>query len=148
MDHVNYWDGHASDYDSLYDSRRRVKYALNHILRRGLYQRTEITCALLRQLGQPSVLDVGCGSGRNITSFFEAGASGVTGVDSSREMLKLAESHVTSARLSERLRLVCDNFLKVKEDTQYDVVVAPGRSGYCAAGAPERLPRIRRLARR
>jgi 2-polyprenyl-3-methyl-5-hydroxy-6-metoxy-1,4-benzoquinol methylase len=148
MDHVNYWDGHATEFDSLYDSRRRVKYALNQVLRRGLYQRTEITCALLRQLGQPSVLDVGCGSGRNITSFFEAGASGVTGVDSSREMLKLAESHVTSAGFSERLRLVCDNFLKVKENTQYDVVVALGVFDYLHAEAPEFLRKMRRLARR
>src|SRR5262249_55179622 len=119
----------------------------NQVLRRGLYQRTEITCALLKELGQPSVLDVGCGSGRNIISFFEAGASGVTGVDSSREMLKLAERHVSSSGFGDRLKLICDDFLHLREHTQHDVVVALGVFDYLHADAPEFLRKMRRLAR-
>jgi 2-polyprenyl-3-methyl-5-hydroxy-6-metoxy-1,4-benzoquinol methylase len=148
MENVNYWDGHATDFDSLYDSRHRVKYALNQVLRRGLYQRTEITCAVLKQLGQPSVLDVGCGSGRNIVSFLEAGASRVTGVDSSAEMLKLAATHVGSAGFGERLKLVQDDFLKMKANTQYDVVVALGVFDYLQAEGPAFLRKMRHLARR
>jgi 2-polyprenyl-3-methyl-5-hydroxy-6-metoxy-1,4-benzoquinol methylase len=148
MEHVNYWDGHATEFDSLYDSRHRVKYALNQVLRRGLYQRTEITCALLRQLGQPSVLDVGCGSGRNIVSFLEAGASSVTGVDSSAEMLKLAASHVGSAGLGAKLKLVQADFLKLKPETHYDVVVALGVFDYLQAEAPDFLRKMRHMARR
>lgn len=145
-DHTSYWDGHATEFDSLYDSNRRVKYALNQILRRGLYQRTEITCALLKQLGHASVLDVGCGSGRNIVSFYEAGASAVTGIDSSPEMLKLARKHVSASGFGDRLTLICEDFLNVGEHSQYDAVVALGVFDYLHAEALDFLRKMRRLA--
>ena len=143
---MNYWDKTAADFDSLYDPKQRVAYAINRILRRGLFQRTEITCNITCQLGSPTVLDVGCGSGRNIVSFLQAGAREVTGIDSAPGMLQIARQ-VTSG-FEDRVELIQGDFLAKELAGPYDLVVALGVFDYLYQEAPQFLAKMQRLAAR
>ncbi len=143
---MSYWDQVAGDFDRLYDSERRVAYAMNRMLRRGLYQRTEICCAVIRQLDSPSVLDVGCGSGRNLMAFLEAGAREVTGIDSAAGMLEIARRITGDVR--DRVKLIHGDFLVTNLAGQYDLVVALGVFDYLENAALEFLIRMRGLAAR
>ena len=143
---MTYWDQVARDFDSLYDPDRRVAYLLNQFFRRGLFQRTEIACEVIRQVGAPSILDVGCGSGRNISSFLESGAREVTGIDSAHEMLELARQ--ISLPWRDRVRFLEADFLSASIEESFDVVVALGVFDYLHEEAATFLRKMRRLASR
>lgn len=51
---------------------------------------------LLPDLKGKRILDLGCGTGRNLTEFAEAGASEIIGIDVSEKMLSLAEENCRS----------------------------------------------------
>jgi SAM-dependent methyltransferase len=78
----------------------------------------------------PHVLEIGCGTGVHSRGFIEAGASSVTGVDFSTEMLKIA-----TARLKEyedRIKLVEGDFMNIEFKSAFDVVTAIGVFDYIA----------------
>jgi SAM-dependent methyltransferase len=143
---MSYWDQVAREFDRLYDPNRRTAYAFNRILRRGLFQRAEITCKVIRQLGAPSLLDVGCGSGRNIVSFLQAGAREVTGIDSAAGMLQIARQITGS--FGDHVHLLLGDFLTASLPGPYDLVIALGVFDYLHAEALEFLARMRGLAAR
>lgn len=143
---MTYWDNVAQDFDRLYDPGRRTAYLLNQILRRGLFQRAEISCDVIRELGSPSLLDVGCGSGRNIVSFLHAGARKVTGIDNAAEMLKIARR--TTAGFGNRAEFIQGDFLTANVAGPYDLVVALGVFDYLQEEALAFLIKMRQLANR
>jgi SAM-dependent methyltransferase len=139
---VNYWDTAAQDFDSLYEPGHRVRFLLNRWFRRGLFQRAEITAKLIRDMGSPTVMDVGCGSGRNIPTFFQAGARHVTGIDSSTGMLELAAKLVKQTNNADKTELLNADFLGTKLDLHADIVVAMGVFDYLHE---EALPFLTRM---
>lgn len=142
---MNYWDQAAVSFDSLYDRNRKLSYAVNRVLRRGLFQRLDITCQWLRTVTTPTVLDVGCGSGRNISGYFAAGSSRVTGIDSSEEMLKLARQQTAASM--DKVQLLSGDFLNVEFAETFDCVIALGVFDYLSHEAVEFLIKMARLAR-
>ena len=75
----NYFERTADNFDALYENRHDWQYYFNRVLRKGLFQRVEKTLQASRDLQDFTVLDVGCGSGRNSVLFLEAGARRVVG---------------------------------------------------------------------
>lgn len=139
---MNYWDAAAQDFDSLYEPGHRVRFLLNRWLRRGLFQRAEITSKLIRDMGSPAVLDIGCGSGRNIPIFLKAGASRVIGIDSSAGMLQLAANLLKQTNNVQRAELLNADFLGTQTNLFADLVVALGVFDYLHQDA---LPFLRRM---
>src|SRR5919202_1820913 len=80
----------AFSFDHLYDE----EHAVQRTLRPGLFRRREFALAVVRELGAPRVLDVGCGSARVGELTLEAGASRYVGVDFSEPMLALARDRL------------------------------------------------------
>lgn len=76
---VNYWEKYASEFDTLYELRRKF-----------------FLCpALLDMAGdinEKTIVDLGCGLGHNANAFKEQGAD-VIGVDQAKNMLDLAHSY-------------------------------------------------------
>jgi SAM-dependent methyltransferase len=132
----------AQDFDRLYEPEHRVRFLLNRWLRRGLFQRAELTSKLIQDMGAPTVLDVGCGSGRNIAIFLKAGASHVTGIDNSAGMLQLAANLLKQTNNVQRAELVNADFLGTQMDLRADLVVALGVFDYLHENA---LPFLRRM---
>ena len=123
----------ARQFDDLYEDER----PLVRLLRPGLFRRRQLAVDTVRAHRAPSVLDVGCGSGRIGEFVLEAGASRYMGVDFSEPMIALAEARL--ARFRERVELVTDDFLTAPLQGQFDVVLALGLFDYLAD--PERFVR-------
>ena len=126
-----YFQQRADKFDALYADENKLTYLLNRLFRRPMFLRAQL--ALDALAGLPSgftVLDVGCGSGRNSILFAQAGAGKVVGVDFSERMLELARAFASSHEGGERCRFVCGNFLQSDDADRYDAVAALGVFDY------------------
>jgi SAM-dependent methyltransferase len=124
----------ARQFDDLYeDERLEVR-----LLRPGLFRRRQLAVETVASRSAPSVLDVGCGSGRIGEFVLEAGATRYLGVDFSEPMIELARQRL--ARFSERTELVVADFLDLPLEGSFDVVLALGLFDY--------LPEPHRFTRR
>jgi SAM-dependent methyltransferase len=124
----------AQEFDDLYEDEG----LLVRLLRPGLLRRRELAVDTVRSYAAPSVLDVGCGSGRVGELVLEAGAGSYLGVDFAEPMIELARQRL--ARFEEQVELVCGDFLEVPIERSFDVILALGLFDY--------LPDAERFARR
>ena len=119
-----HFEEEAGTFDALYNEDRLVQ----RTLRPGLHRRRDLALDVVRSYTDPSVLDVGCGSGRVGEGALEAGASRYVGVDFSAPMLDLARQRLD--RFGERVTLVEGDFLDTPLEGQFDVVLALGFFDY------------------
>jgi SAM-dependent methyltransferase len=114
----------AQAFDDLYEDER----PLVRLLRPGLFRRRRLAVDTVRSYPAPRVLDVGCGSGRIGEFVLDAGASHYVGIDFAEPMIELARARLE--RFSERAELVLNDFLSVRLDGPFDVVLALGLFDY------------------
>jgi SAM-dependent methyltransferase len=119
-----HFEEQAGTFDALYNEDRLVQ----RTLRPGLHRRRDLALDVVRSYTDPTVLDVGCGSGRIGEGALEAGASRYVGVDFSAPMLDLARRRLD--RFGERVTLVEGDFLDAPLSGQFDVVLALGFFDY------------------
>jgi len=126
-----YFQQKADKFDALYADENKFRYLLNRIFRRPIFLRAQLAVDALAGLPAGfTVLDVGCGSGRNSVLFAQAGAGKVVGIDFSERMLELARSFASSHQGGERCEFVRGDFLESDASRQYDAVVALGVFDY------------------
>jgi len=142
----NYFERTADNFDALYDDRHNWQYYFNRVFRKGLFQRVEKTLEVFRHFQDFTVLDVGCGSGRNSVLFLEAGARRVVGVDFAPRMLDLAREHSQAKGVAERCEFIEADFLTYSFSESFDIVVALGVFDYVADPVSV-LGRMARLSR-
>jgi SAM-dependent methyltransferase len=114
----------AREFDDLYEDER----FLVRMLRPGLFRRRALAVETVRSYSRPSVLDVGCGSGRIGELAIEAGTGRYLGIDFSEPMIELSRRRL--ARFGDRVELVCGDFLEAPIDARFDVVLALGLFDY------------------
>jgi SAM-dependent methyltransferase len=114
----------AFSFDHLYDE----EHALQRLLRPGLFNRRELAVTVVQEYEEPSVLDVGGGSGRVGELMLENGVSRYVDVDLSDTMLDLARERLS--RFGERVELVQGDFLTTDVGGPFDVVLALGYFDY------------------
>ena len=119
-----HFEEQAGTFDALYNEDRFVQ----RTLRPGLHRRRDLALDVIRSYTDPSVLDVGCGSGRIGEGALEAGASRYVGVDFSAPMLDLARQRLD--RFGERVTLVEGDFMDAPLSGRFDVVLALGFFDY------------------
>jgi cyclopropane fatty-acyl-phospholipid synthase-like methyltransferase len=127
---VAYWNAEAPKFDSIYREDGTIKGCLNRFLRRDMEGRYLFALKAARLDSRPHILEIGCGTGVHIKGFLESGASSVTGVDLSSEMLKIA-----AARLKQyegRFEFVENDFMNTHFQRSFDVVTAIGVLDYVA----------------
>jgi SAM-dependent methyltransferase len=116
----------ALSFDHLYDE----EHALQRLLRPGLFNRRELALEVARRYDEPSVLDVGGGSGRIGEPILKQGASRYVDVDLSNTMLDLARERLS--RFGDKVELVQGDFLSAAVDGPFDVALALGYFDYIA----------------
>ena len=136
-----YWEKNASDFDGLYDSSSRVSRAFNLVFRRALFERIRLAADEVRRIGNATVLDVGCGSGRTALPLARAGAKHVTGVDFAPEMIALATRAARDEGLAERCTFEVSDFMIAPYKDKFDVVSALGVFDY----VDDPVPFLRRM---
>jgi SAM-dependent methyltransferase len=114
----------ARQFDDLYEDER----PLVRLLRPGLFRRRQLAVETVASYAHPSVLDVGCGSGRIGEFVLEAGAVRYLGIDFSEPMIDLARTRL--GRFDDRIELVRDDFLNAEIERGFDVVLALGLFDY------------------
>jgi SAM-dependent methyltransferase len=128
----------AFSFDHLYDE----EHALQRLLRPGLFDRRELALAVAREFDEPSIVDVGGGSGRIGELLLEQGASRYVDVDLSDTMLGLARERL--ARFGDKVELVQGDFVETPLEGPFDVVLALGYFDYIEDAA-RHVRRMREL---
>jgi len=143
---AEYWNNIANEFDAIYTGNKNpLARVLDHWLRRDIYQRFGW---VMRQAGDVrgmKICDIGCGSGRFVTSLAKRGAQ-VTGVDFAPEMLKLGAQLAGKEGVADRCKFVLSDVLDWRTDEQFDLVIAIGFWDYVADPLP-RLQVIRELTK-
>lgn len=137
-----YFHSRAEQFHALYGPQPRWQRWWNQTFRAGLYERTALTLDQLRDLQDFSVLDVGCGSGRNSILFAEAGARRVLGIDIASNMIDLANQIAAESRAAAKLAFAKDDFFTASFGEKFDVCLALGFFDY----VHDPVPALRRMA--
>lgn len=130
-----YWTERARSFDRLY-ALPPLERLLNHLFRRAIYQRYELTFARAGDVAGKRVLDVGCGPGRYAVEFARRGAAEVVGVDFAINMLALAERFAVNEGVADRCRFVRADFGTFADARAFDVTIAIGLFDYIADPLP------------
>ena len=125
-----YFEETADNFDALYENRRNFSYRFNQVFRKGLFQRIEKSLKAFEGMEDFTVLDVGCGSGRNSALFVEHGAIRVVGVDFSTPMLDLAREYTRKKQVAARCEFIQTDFLAYPFREHFDFAVALGVFDY------------------
>lgn len=143
---AEYWNKIANDFDAIYTGNKGpIGRRLDRWLRRDMYQRFEWVMSQAGDARGMKICDIGCGSGRFVTSLAKRGAQ-VTGVDFAPEMLKLGAQLAEKEGVADHCKFVLSDVLDWKTDEQFDLVIAIGFWDYVADPLP-RLQVIRKLTR-
>ena len=144
---AEYWDRIAPEFDSIYAGNKNLlARRLDQWLRKDMYQRFDWVMRQAEELRPATVCDVGCGSGRFVSSLAKRGAQ-VTGVDFAPEMLNLARQLVEREGVADRCRFVLSDVLDWKTSENFELVIAIGFWDY-VADPLARLQVIRKLTGR
>jgi 2-polyprenyl-3-methyl-5-hydroxy-6-metoxy-1,4-benzoquinol methylase len=126
-----YWTERARSFDRLYDLPP-LERLLNHVFRRGIYQRYDCTFRYAGDVTGKRILDAGCGSGRYAAEFARRGAAEVVGIDFASDMLALAEARVAEEGAADRVRFVRGEFGAFEDEQPFDITIGIGFFDYMA----------------
>jgi len=115
-------------------------------MRRAIFERVALTLKEFREWRDFTILDVGCGSGRNDVALVNSGAARVVGIDFSERMLEIARGFSRSHGTTTKCEFVRGDFVSHNFDQSFDAVIALGFFDYIGA-AEDALRRMISLSR-
>jgi 2-polyprenyl-3-methyl-5-hydroxy-6-metoxy-1,4-benzoquinol methylase len=127
-----YFEVHASRFDSLYHEGKPLQRMFNRIVRKAIYERFAITFDRSEPVAGKTILDVGCGPGRYSLEYARRGAARVVGVDFSQPMLAIARQLADEQGLAGRCEFRQADFTETSLGEKFDVVIAIGFFDYQA----------------
>lgn len=133
----DYFNREADRFDAIYEDRKPLTHRIVDRAFRGVVlERFRLICNLVPTVGDWTVLDVGCGSGRYALALARAGARRVFGVDFSPTMIELARREAQRSGLASVCEFRTGGFLDVDIAEQFDAVIATGYFDYLEQPAP------------
>ena len=131
-----YFDKVPEEWDALYSHENKLRYAINRLLRKGLFRRYNLTFEHCVDLAGARVLDVGCGTGRFSIECAKRGANRVVGIDFAPSMIEYSRKVAEQMNVTEKCEFICDDFLSHQFDESFDVVLALGFFDYIKEPEP------------
>jgi len=131
-----YFDRVPRQWDAFYSHENRLMFLINNILRKGLYQRYQLTFQACGDLTGKSVLDIGCGTGRYSIECAKRGAKKVLGIDFAPQMIEFSQNISKQMNTDKTCSFICDNFLTHPFDESFDIILAMGLFDYIEDPAP------------
>ena len=125
-----YFEARVDDYDAFYDSPSAFWRGFNRVFRKAVVLRRDEVAALAQRFGCTSLLDVGCGSGRNTIWWARHGLERLHGVDVSDQMIQEARGLADRADVGDRCTFELADFMAWTTDQTYEMVVACGVFDY------------------
>jgi len=135
----DYFIRSAVTFDSLYSEEKlsSLMSFINRRFRRDIYDRFVLTMDHVRQYKLQTALDVGCGSGRYALALSQTGMKRVVGADVSPKMIDLAREMTGRVeRADEIFNFVCGDFMELRTEEKFDVVLAMGFFDYIKDPVP------------
>lgn len=134
---LRYFDRIAKDFDNIYSNRGNlVGKFINKAFRQGMYERAVITVQECGNVGNKSILDIGCGSGRIALPLAKKGAK-VTGIDYSPRMIEMANAYLKELNATVNAEFLCTDFMEDFPDNQsFDITLALGVLDYIKSPLP------------
>jgi magnesium protoporphyrin O-methyltransferase len=126
----HYFDKIPNEWDSLYSDQNWVVKNVNKYLRKGLFERYDLTFKHCGEISGARVLDIGCGTGLYTIEFAKRGAEKVVGIDFAPAMITFAQQSAAQNRVSKICDFICDDFLNHSFEEKFDIVVALGVFDY------------------
>jgi predicted TPR repeat methyltransferase len=142
----DFFDRTAVDYDARF-AGGALATAWARLSRPAVFERLRAATSLVRCLGRPDVLDLGCGNGLGAIAMADAGARSITGVDFSARMLALARRRIAARPRGAAIDLVEADLLTWPGSPRgWDLVVALGVVEYYpdASGLVARMAELTR----
>lgn len=125
-----YFDHVPRQWDAIYSHENRVMYAFNRLLRKGIFQRHELTFRKCGEITGATVLDLGCGTGRYSVEFAKRGAARVTGIDFAPSMVAFSQRMASEMGVADRCEFICGDVLTLSLRQTFDIVAALGLFDY------------------
>ena len=125
-----YFDKVPNQWDSLYSHENLLKYTINRLLRKGLFERYRLTFEHCGNLAGARVLDIGCGTGRFSIECAKRGASKVIGIDFAPSMIEFCHNIAKQMGVADKCEFICDDFTSHQFEGSFDVVLALGLFDY------------------
>jgi SAM-dependent methyltransferase len=143
---ARFWNDIAPDFDAIYTGKKSAfaRY-MDRVLRKDIFERYEWVMERAGEVSGQSVIDVGCGSGRFVTTLAQRGAH-VTGLDIAPNMIDLSRQLVTRDGVADRCDFIVSDVLDWKTRDMFDLVIAIGFWDYIA-DPTDRLRVIRSMTR-
>lgn len=127
-----YFDHVPRQWDAIYSHENRMMYTLNRLLRKGIFERHELTFSKCGEISGASVLDLGCGTGRYSVEFAKRGAGKVLGVDFAPSMIAFSRKMAEEMGVADRCEFVCGDVFTASMDQTFEIVAALGLFDYLA----------------
>jgi len=132
---LKYFDQVPKQWDAFYSHENRLKYLINKLLRKALYQRYQLTFDHCGDLNGAAVLDIGCGTGRYSIECAKRGASRVLGIDFAPRMIEFSKNIAKQMNV-DNIDFICADFLNYPFDESFDIVLALGFFDYIKDPGP------------
>jgi 2-polyprenyl-3-methyl-5-hydroxy-6-metoxy-1,4-benzoquinol methylase len=126
----DFFDTWVSSYDAFYEEPTLLGRWFNRVFRKAVYLRRDGVSLLAKEYDCKSILDVGCGSGRNTVLWAQQGIEQLLGIDVSAEMIRLATEVAKHAGVADRCQFQHLDFMAAQPTQKYDMVVACGVFDY------------------
>lgn len=145
IEQKEYWERHGKVFTDLYEQPTWF----NRTFRQAMFLRIDQAIRTVRKTPGATVLDVGCGNGRNsILMVKEGGAARVLGVDLAEDMIARAGQLAAQYEVGDRCKFVREDFLKADLGNEvFDYSTALGVVDYFR-DPTELLAKMRRHTRR
>jgi cyclopropane fatty-acyl-phospholipid synthase-like methyltransferase len=131
-----YFDKVPKEWDALYSHENKLRYAVNKLIRKGLFERYRLTFEHCGGLVGAKVLDIGCGTGRFSLECAKRGARRVVGIDFAPSMIEFSQKAAKQMGLSDKCEFVQDDFLSHNFEESFDIVLALGFFDYIKEPSP------------
>jgi magnesium protoporphyrin O-methyltransferase len=131
-----YFDKIPDEWDSLYSDRNWIINNLNKYLRKGLFERYDLTFRHCGEISGARVLDIGCGTGLYSIVFAKRGAAKVVGIDLAPAMITFAQQRAQELMVQDHCEFICDDFLNHTFEEKFDIIVALGVFDYIQDPGP------------
>jgi len=129
-DAAQFFDKFAEAFDTIYDKKRNLLMQwVDRQFRRDMFIRFALSFEALGDLTGKTILDIGCGSGPYVVEALHRGASHVTAVDPSPNMLALVRARLNESEYTEKCLLVQGVFPGV-DLTEHDHSIVMGVMDY------------------
>jgi cyclopropane fatty-acyl-phospholipid synthase-like methyltransferase len=126
----DFFDRRVDAYDAFYEPHSAFERWFSRVFRKAVYLRRDQVPILAQRYGCKTMLDVGCGSGRNSVWFARNGIERVHGIDISQEMTKEAIALAEQAGVADKCDFQHLDFGSMPTGEKFDLVGALGVFDY------------------